>query len=180
MRHNGVSGVAGWADQPLVPEGQIRQIKAQGKPLCAFFIFWRRGEQSMMVRGVRGAITVDEDSAEAIWSGTREMLQALIAANGINEADVASAIFTTTPDLTAAYPARAARDLGWQQTALMGMQEMAVPGGLERCIRVLIHWNTAKQIDELQHVFLRGAVVLRPDLADVEATKNNLNGRNEQ
>ncbi len=131
----------------------------------------------MMMRGVRGAITVEEDSAEAIWSATQEMLAALIEANNIDEADVASLIFTTTPDLTAAYPAKAARDLGWRQTALMGMQEMAVPGGLERCIRVMIHWNTTKSIDELQHVFLRGAVVLRPDLAKTE-TKNNLNGRN--
>jgi chorismate mutase len=132
----------------------------------------------MMMRGVRGAITVEEDSAEAIWSGTRELMAAIIEANGIDEADVASVIFTTTPDLTAAYPARAARELGWQQTALMGMQEIAVPGGLERCIRVLIHWNTTKAIDELQHVFLRGAVVLRPDLTNAEQTKNNLNGRN--
>ena len=132
----------------------------------------------MMMRGVRGAITVEEDSAEAIWSGTRELMAAIIEANGIDEADVASVIFTTTPDLTAAYPARAARELGWQQTALMGMQEIAVPGGLERCIRVLIHWNTTKSIDELQHIFLRGAVVLRPDLTNVEQTKNNLNGRN--
>ena len=131
----------------------------------------------MMVRGVRGAITVDEDSADAIWSATRELLEALITGNAIDEADVASVIFTTTPDLTAAFPAKAARDLGWQQTALMGMQEINVPGGLERCIRVLIHWNTTKRIDELQHVFLRGAVVLRPDLAETEA-KNNLNGRN--
>jgi chorismate mutase len=131
----------------------------------------------MMMRGVRGAITVDEDSAEAIWSGTKELFEAMIEINEIDEADVASVIFTTTPDLTAAYPARAARDLGWQQTALMGMQEIAVPGGLERCIRVLIHWNTTKMINEVEHVFLRGAVVLRPDLTKTETAKNSLNGR---
>ena len=68
----------------------------------------------------------------------------LIEANGIDEDDVASVIFTTTPDLTAAYPAKAARDMGWTQVALMGCQEMDVPGGLPRCIRVLIHWNTPK------------------------------------
>ena len=130
----------------------------------------------MMMRGVRGAITVDDDSADAIWSATRELLETLIEANGIDEADVASVIFTTTPDLTAAYPARAARELGWQQTALMGMQEIAVPGGLERCIRVLIHWNTTKAIHELQHAFLRGAVVLRPDLVETDL-KNDVNGR---
>lgn len=129
----------------------------------------------MMIRGVRGAITVEENSAEAIWEATRELLQTLIEANQIEEDQVASVIFTTTPDLTAAYPARAARDLGWTQTALMGMQEADVPGGLARCIRILIHWNTTRAIDEMQHVFLRGAVVLRPDLSQDQ--KNILNGR---
>lgn len=130
---------------------------------------------SMMVRGVRGATTADADTAEAIWSATSELMTALIAANGIDEEATASVIFTTTADLTAAYPAKAARDMGWTQTALMGCQEMEVPGGVERCIRVLLHWNTTKRQDEIQHVFLRGAVVLRPDLAD----ENNLhaNGR---
>lgn len=129
----------------------------------------------MMVRGVRGAITVDEDSAEAIWGATGELLAAMIEANSIDERDVASVIFTTTSDLTAAFPARAARELGWTQTALMGMQEMAVPGGLGQCIRVLIHWNTVKNIDELVHVFLRGATVLRPDLN--QSNQDSLNGR---
>lgn len=117
-----------------------------------------------MTRGVRGAITVEANTAEAIWEGTKELLQALIVANGIEEDDVASVIFTTTPDLNAAYPAKAARDLGWRQTALMGMQEMDVPDGIQRCIRILIHWNTTKSVGELQHVFLRDAVRLRPDL----------------
>jgi chorismate mutase len=129
----------------------------------------------MMIRGVRGAITVEEDSAEAIWQAAGELLRALVEANGIEEEDVASVIFTTTPDLTAAYPARAARDLGWTRTALMGMQEIDVPGGLPRCIRVLIHWNTAKGIDDLQHIFLRDAVALRPDLSQEQ--KNLLDGR---
>lgn len=129
----------------------------------------------MMIRGVRGAITVDEDSAEAIWAATGELLQALIEENGIEEDHVASVFFSTTPDLTAAFPAKAARDLGWTQTALMGMQEMDVPGGLQRCIRVLIHWNTTKRIDELNHIFLRGAVVLRPDLSTEQ--KNIMNGK---
>jgi chorismate mutase len=120
----------------------------------------------MRVRGVRGATTVEEDSAEAIWSATRELLEAMVTANGIDEADVASVFFTTTPDLRSAYPARAAREMGWRQTALMGMQEMDVPNGVAQCIRILIHWNTDKRIDELQHFFLRGAVALRPDLSE--------------
>ena len=129
----------------------------------------------MMVRGVRGAITVDVDHAETIWQATRELLSQIIEANNIQEEDVASVFFTTTPDLVSAYPARAARDMGWTQTALMGMQEVAVPGGLERCIRILIHWNTDKHIDELEHIFLRGAVILRPDLE--KRKKTDLNGR---
>jgi chorismate mutase len=129
----------------------------------------------MMIRGVRGAITVEEDSAEAIWQAADELLRAIVEANGIEEEDVASVIFTTTPDLTAAYPAKAARDLGWTQAALMGMQEMNVPGGLAQCIRVLIHWNTTRRQHELQHIFLRGAAVLRPDLSPEQ--KNIMNGR---
>jgi chorismate mutase len=118
----------------------------------------------MKFRGVRGATTVEVDSTDAILEATRELLRAIIDANDMHEDDVASAIFTTTPDLTAIYPAKAARDLGWTQVALMGCQEMAVPGGLERCIRVLIHWNTPKANHELRHVFLRNAIILRPDL----------------
>ncbi len=128
------------------------------------------------IRGVRGATTVEEDSAEAIWAAARELLAALIAANDIQEEDVASVLFTTTPDLRAAHPARAARDLGWNHTALMGMQEMDVPGSLSRCIRVLIHWNTTLSQADVRHVFLRGAVALRPDLS---AQPETANGRDE-
>ncbi|HVU14160.1 MAG TPA: chorismate mutase [Phototrophicaceae bacterium] len=119
----------------------------------------------MQFRGLRGATTVEEDSAEAIWAATRELMRALIEANEIVEDDVASVIFTTTPDLTAAYPAKAARDMGWSQVALIGCQEMDVPGGLKRCVRVLIHWNTAKSNADLRHIYLGGAVVLRPERA---------------
>ncbi len=121
----------------------------------------------MQFRGLRGATTVEEDSAEAIWTATRELMQALIEANEIIEDDVASVIFTTTPDLTAAYPAKAARDLGWSQVALIGSQEMAVPDGLKLCIRVLIHWNTTKSNADLRHIYLGRAVVLRPERAAV-------------
>jgi chorismate mutase len=129
----------------------------------------------MKFRGVRGATTVEVDDAETILEATRELLRAIIDANGMDEDDVASAIFTTTPDLTAVYPAKAARELGWTQVALMGCQEMFVPGGLERCVRVLIHWNTPKANHELRHVFLRNAVILRPDLngQQPEQLRNN-------
>lgn len=118
----------------------------------------------MMMRGVRGAVTVEEDAAEVILEATQHLLERMIAANDIDEAQVASVLFTTTPDLTACYPAKAARLMGWQQVALMGFQEAAVPHGLPRCIRILIHWNTDKSNAELQHIFMGEAKLLRPDL----------------
>ena len=118
----------------------------------------------MMIRGVRGAITVTDNTEEAIWSATREVLETLVTRNSINEDDVASILFTTTPELTAAYPAKAARMYGWSRTALMGFVEADITDGLKMCIRVLIHWNTDKSMDEIHHAFLRDAVKLRPDL----------------
>jgi chorismate mutase len=118
----------------------------------------------IFIRGVRGATTVETDSEAAILEATTELLKIMIEANTIFEDDVASILFTTTPDLTACYPAKAARDLGWQQVALMGFQEMHVPTGLKMCIRLLIHWNTPKAQRDIQHVFIRRAMILRPDL----------------
>ncbi|MDH7486708.1 MAG: chorismate mutase [Anaerolineae bacterium] len=120
----------------------------------------------MPCRGVRGATTAETNTPEAILSATRELLEALVAANGLNPADLASAIFTTTPDLNAAFPARAARELGWNDVALLCAHEMNVPGGLPRCIRVLLHWNTDRAASEIAHVYLREAKGLRPDLSE--------------
>ncbi len=117
-----------------------------------------------MIRGIRGATTVESNSNEAILEATQELLRAMIERNGIIEDDVASVLFSATPELDDTFPAKAARDMGWTRTALMGFQEADVKHGLPMCIRVLIHWNTDKALDEIQHVFLRGAVVLRPDL----------------
>ena len=114
-------------------------------------------------RGVRGATTVTENSAEAILAATRELLLNLIWFNGISPDDVASAYFTTTLDLNATYPALAARQLGWYDVALLCGHEMAVPDGLPRCVRVLLHWNTTKPAKEIVHVYLREAKGLRPD-----------------
>jgi chorismate mutase len=116
-------------------------------------------------RGLRGATTVPKNEADAILEATTELLEALVDANDLQEADVASVLFTATPDLDAAYPAVAARQLGWTETALLCVQEMAVSGSLPRCIRVLIHWNTARSQDQLHHVYLREAKKLRPDRA---------------
>lgn len=114
-------------------------------------------------RGVRGAITVRNDDQDEILDATRELLQAVLSANDMRVEDIASVYFTTTPDLTATYPAFAARQLGWFDLALMCGHEMAVPTGLQKCIRVLIHWNTTKTNDEIVHVYLREAKSLRPD-----------------
>ena len=123
-----------------------------------------------MVRGIRGATTAEENTPEAILAATRELLTAIIAANDLRPDDVASAIFTTTPDLNAEYPAQAARALGWRDVALLCAREIDVPHGLEKCIRVLIHWNTTARAEEVRHVYRKGAVVLRPDRAMPDST----------
>lgn len=124
---------------------------------------------TMWCRGIRGATTATENTREAILEATRELLEQLIAANGIVAEDIASAIFTTTTDLDAEFPAVAARALGWLDTALLCGHEMMVPGSLQRCIRVLVHWNTTRRADEIVHVYIRGAQNLRPERAALTA-----------
>jgi chorismate mutase len=119
----------------------------------------------MACRGVRGATTIDTNTPEAILRGTLELLALMIRQNDIRQDDVASVIFTTTPDLDAEFPALAARQLGWLNVALMCWHELAVPGSLGRCIRILIHWNTEKTADEVVHVYIKDAARLRPDLS---------------
>lgn len=118
-------------------------------------------------RGVRGATTVVENNAREILAATRELLAMMIRLNGIEVEDVASGIFTTTQDLVAVYPATAARQLGWMSVPLLCGHEMAVPDGLPRCIRILLHWNTDRSQDEIHHVYLKEAVRLRPDLSEL-------------
>ena len=121
---------------------------------------------SVQCRGIRGATTVEHNSAEEIREATRQLLARIVAENGIEVEELASVFFTATPDLTAAFPAAAARDLGWTKVALMDAQEIPVPGSPPRCVRVLIHWNTRKTQGEIRHVYLRRAASLRPDLAE--------------
>ena len=118
-----------------------------------------------MVRGIRGATTAAANTREAIVAATRELLEHLIAANDLHPADIASAYFTMTPDLDAAFPASAARALGWNDVALLDAQAPRVTGDLDKCIRVLIHWNTERTEHEIRHVYLREARLLRPDRA---------------
>jgi prephenate dehydratase len=119
----------------------------------------------MPCRGIRGATTAVENTPTAILEATQELLQALIAANGVQPEDVASAVFTATPDINATFPARAARELGWHHVPLLGAVEMDSPGAPPHCIRVLVHWNTERPIYDIRHVYLRDAARLRPDLA---------------
>lgn len=123
----------------------------------------------MKCRGIRGATTVETNTREAILDATRELLAEMVSANGVRKEDVASAYFTTTQDLDAEFPAVAARDdFAWQNVALMCGHEMSVPGSLPMCLRILLHVNTERTQDQICHVYLRGAAVLRPDLAPAE------------
>ncbi len=119
--------------------------------------------QMPKVRGVRGATTVTQDNADEILEATRDLLNMIVRVNDIDIDDIASITLTTTKDITATYPAFAARQLGWFDLALMCGHEMEVPGGLPMCIRVLIHWNTTKSANEIGHIYLREAKALRPD-----------------
>ncbi len=119
----------------------------------------------MMVRGVRGATVVKQDEPAEIFAATRQLLTEILQANPtLRTEDLASALFTVTGDLCSAYPARAARDLGWIQVPLLDAVEIPVPSGMRRCIRVLLHWNTDLPQEAIHHVYLGEAAQLRPDL----------------
>ena len=119
----------------------------------------------MTTRGIRGATTITTDTKEEVLSATRELLDAILAVNpALRPDDIASALFTTTEDIASAYPALAARQMGWELVPMMCAREIPVPGSLLMCIRVLIHWNTDKEQNEIHHVYLHEAVKLRPDL----------------
>lgn len=122
--------------------------------------------ETIRLRGIRGATTVESNTKDAILEATHELLAALVDANDLQADDIASAFFSATQDLNAEFPALAARHMGWSNVALTCMQEMYVPGSLPMCIRILIHANTAKAQNEVRFVYLRGARVLRPDLAN--------------
>ena len=119
----------------------------------------------MSMRGIRGATTIESDTGANVLAATRELLEAMLAGNpGLEPADIGSAVFTVTEDICSAFPARAARELGWADVPMLDGREIPVPGGLPLCIRVLLHWNTEKSQGEINHIYLRGARALRPDL----------------
>ncbi|HEU5380079.1 MAG TPA: chorismate mutase [Ktedonobacteraceae bacterium] len=119
----------------------------------------------MYCRGIRGATTVENNERAEILSATTELLQVMIARNDLQTEDIASAIFSLTEDLNAEFPAVAARALGWTEVPLMCTREIPVPGSLGKCIRVLLHVNTTRGLSEIQHVYMRGAAILRPTFA---------------
>jgi chorismate mutase len=119
----------------------------------------------MPTRGIRGAVTVADDQPDLILEATRELLETILKDNpGMISEDVGSAIFTVTEDLASTFPAQAARQMGWSMVPMMCAREIPVPGSLRKVIRVLVHWNTDVRQSEIKHVYLRGAVKLRPDL----------------
>ncbi len=116
-----------------------------------------------MIRGIRGATTVEVNDKEAIISATEELLEEIAQHNEFHPDDIASALFTVTTELNATFPAEAARKRGWLWVPMLCATEIPVPGSLPMCIRVLIHLNTHKSPQEIRHVYLRRAVRLRPD-----------------
>ncbi len=120
---------------------------------------------NMPVRAVRGATTVKENTREDIIASTTELLNEIVGRNELLIDDIISVIFSSTADLDSAFPAAAAREMGWKYVPLMCTNEINVSGSLKKCIRVLMHINTDKKPENIKHVYLHGAKVLRPDLA---------------
>lgn len=122
-----------------------------------------------MTRGVRGAITTNEDSREAILSATQELLGRMLEANQITDfSSIGAMFFTLTDDLSAAFPAEAARMLGMQMVPLINSREIPVPGSLSKVIRVMMLWETDLPQAQVKHIYLREAVRLRPDLESAQ------------
>jgi chorismate mutase len=134
-------------------------------------------DRALVCRGVRGATTIEANTAEDILEATTDLLEALIRLNAIAAEDVVSAVFTTTPELTAAFPALAARKLGWTEVPLLCAHEMAVPGALRGVIRILLHINTTRTPSEIRHIYLRDARALRPEWGLDDAQLAEILGR---
>lgn len=118
-----------------------------------------------LIRGVRGATTVKNNTEEEILTAAEELFVKMIDKNEINPNDVASVFISTTEDIDAGFPAKGMRQLeGWKYVPVMCMREMPVPNSLKMCIRIMLHLNTDKDQTEIHHVYLREAHILRPDL----------------
>jgi chorismate mutase len=119
----------------------------------------------MSVRAIRGATQVEANSPEAIFSGVRELLSEILKVNHLQASDVISVLFTASPDLNSAFPAAAAREVGFESVPLICAVEIDVPGALERTIRVMAHVETSLLASEIGHIYLHGAKSLRRDIA---------------
>jgi chorismate mutase len=129
------------------------------------FVFQVEGN-IVTVRGIRGATVATENNPTAIITATKELLAAIIESNPtLTPEEIASILFTVSNDLTAAYPAEAAREIGWKQVPLLCAREIPVPGSLKKCIRILLHWNTSLPQEAVRHVYLGKAKKLRLDLS---------------
>jgi tryptophan synthase alpha chain len=156
----------------LAPEN-----KGDGDTLPGTAAQVRKVSRPVACRGIRGASTVLTNTAEDIIEATTDLLEALIRLNNIQPEDVVSAIFTTTPELTAAFPALAARELGWTEVPLLCAHEMNVPGALQGVVRILLHVNTPLAASQIKHVYLRDAGALRPEWAYDDARLEKVLGR---
>lgn len=121
---------------------------------------------ALMVRGLRGATTVDSDTVEQVTERSQELMREIMTRNDLTEDDIVSALFTSTADVTSTFPATAIREIGFGAVPLLCTAEIAVPGAMPRCIRVLLHVHTTKSRAEIHHVYLHGAQGLRDDLPD--------------
>lgn len=126
-------------------------------------------ETQSRLRAIRGAVSVARDDPPAIYAATRELLSAIVTRNGVAIDDIISVIFTVTPDLQSAFPALAARQMGWLDVPLLCTMEIPVPDALGRCIRVLLHVESTRPRSGIEHVYLGAAEVLRPDLGGTVA-----------
>jgi chorismate mutase len=125
----------------------------------------RQSAEARRLRAIRGAVIAERDEPAQIYAATRELLTAIVERNGITTDDIISVIFTVTPDLTSAFPAMAARAMGWLDVPLLCTMEIPVPGAIGRCIRVLVHAESGRSREAIEHVYLGDAQVLRPDLS---------------
>jgi chorismate mutase len=120
----------------------------------------------LTVRGLRGATTVDADTVDQVTERSQELMRALMERNDLTEEDIISVLFTATADVTSIFPATAVREIGFGAVPLLCAAEIAVPGAMPRCIRVLLHVHTTRSRDDMHHVYLHGAHGLRDDLPD--------------
>jgi chorismate mutase len=156
-----------WLLAAIKREQESKQPKTRDQQSRVFVLCHPKEVMIMAVRGLRGATTVEQNEAQVILDATQVLLEALLQANpGLRPEDVACAFFTLTEDLNSAYPAEAARRMGWTNVPMLCAQEIPVPGSLPACIRVLLQWNTDLPQQAVRHVYLGKAARLRPDLAD--------------